>query len=86
MLRQATTRAVRFLIRNPERDNFQAGIYGEGFIPFVTAFRGGIEVVGGGEWFERFLEAGGAQGISTVDSDRLADMKAEILGKKFFPL
>ena len=84
MLRQATTRAVRFLIRNPERDNFQAGIYGEGFIPFVTAFRGGIEVVGGGEWFERFLEAGGAQGISTVDSDRLADMKAEILGKKFF--
>ena len=84
ILRQATTRAVRFIIRNPERDSFQAAIYGEGFIPFVTAFRGGIQVVGGGEWFERFLEAGGAQGISTVDSDRLADMKAEILGKKFF--
>ena len=84
ILRQSTTRAIRFMIRNPERDNFQAAIYGEGFIPFVTAFKGGIEVVGGGEWFERFLEAGGAQGISTVDSDRLADMKAEILGKKFF--
>lgn len=84
MLRQATTRAVRFIIRNPERDNFQAAIYGEGFIPFVTAFGGGIQVVGGGEWFERFLEAGGAQGISTVDKNRQEDIKSDIMGKKFF--
>jgi len=84
MLRQATTRALRFVIRNPERDNFQAAIYGEGFIPFVTAFQGGIQVVGGGEWFQRFLEAGGAQGISTVDKNRQEDIKSDIMGKKFF--
>ena len=67
MLKAGVTKSLGFIYRNFNRDQFTStATGGRAYLPFISALKGGFDVVRGGGDFERYLSFGGfAGGIVT---------------------